>query len=562
MRQRFCVDALKRLGPLACAALLVLVSAGAALSQGAARTQRQGSGSVAGRATVDGEPARGLRLVLRTASNSAPAGQSDISLQTLTDDAGNFRLAGLPAGTFTLSAVSGAYVVPGDGRASSSSGKAVTVREGEEVKDVELALKRGGVITGRLTDAEGRPLVGARVSLQLVDENGDTIPVGLMNQPTDSDDRGVYRLYGLPAGRYVVALGPAVVPERRSGGASGSRAYYTPVYYPGVTDKSQAKVVEVRPGSEVTDVDISRGRRAESHRVAGRVVDGETGAPVPNVEVGYADASKPFLPSRGAGVHTNDAGEFRVENVPTGRYVAYAVAGTGGDSYSEAAPFEVSSDDVQGLQVKVRRGTTVSGVAVVEGVNDPAVLAKLSTVTVSTLKAGDQTVLSGARATLGPDGSFRLTGVPPGRIALVVTAYPSRDFTLNRVEQGGVVQPSGMLQVAPGEQMNGVKLVLSYGRGNVTGQVTPQNGTLPAGTRVTVNVTRANTPGRLYGSAVADPAGHFVITNVPAGSYDLVVRTSAPTRLMVKKPITVFNGKDTEAAVVIDMAQQQQQAKP
>ncbi|HEX8720826.1 MAG TPA: carboxypeptidase regulatory-like domain-containing protein [Pyrinomonadaceae bacterium] len=560
MRQRFRGNVTKRLAPLARAALIVIASAGVALAQGAARAQRQGAGAVAGRVTVDGEPARGLRVVLAPASNSAPAGQSDPGLQTQTDDAGNFRLAGVPAGTFTLGAASGAYILQDDGRAG--AGKTVTVGEGQEVKDVELALRRGGVITGRLTDAEGRPLVGVVVSLQAVDESGNRRPVALTNQPSDSDDRGVYRLYGLPAGRYVVALGPANVTPRGSAGAGGSRAFYTPVYYPGVTDESRAKVVEVGLGSEVTDVDISRGRRAEGHSVAGRVVDGETGAPLPGVEVGYADASRPFLPSRGAGIRTDAAGEFRVENVPPGRHVAYAVTGPAGDSYSEAAPFEVSGDDVRGLQIVVRRGTTVSGVAVVEGVGDPAVLAKLTGVTVSATKVGDPGALAGARATLGPDGRFRLTGVPPGRIGLVVSAYPSRDFTLSRVERGGVAQPSGVLQVAAGEQLNDVKLVLSYGRGNVAGQVRLQNGTLPEGTRVTVNVVRPNMPGRLFGTAQADPDGRFVITNVPAGSYELLVRTSAPTRLTVRKPITVVNGRDTEAAVVIDMAQQQKQAQP
>lgn len=85
-----------------------------------------------------------------------------------------------------------------------------------------------------------------------MDDKGNKRPFALSNQPTDSDDRGVYRLYGLPAGRYLVSLGSPNLPDFRPVDPGGTRAHFAPVYYPGVTDEAQAKVVEVKLGAEVT----------------------------------------------------------------------------------------------------------------------------------------------------------------------------------------------------------------------------------------------------------------------------------------------------------------------
>src|SRR5207244_12335072 len=67
------------------------------------------------------------------------------------------------------------------------------------------------VITGRVTDAENKPVVEERVSLQSVDENGAPSRFGVFSSPNDqmyqTDDRGIYRIYGLPAGRYKVSVG-------------------------------------------------------------------------------------------------------------------------------------------------------------------------------------------------------------------------------------------------------------------------------------------------------------------------------------------------------------------
>src|SRR5262249_49656454 len=142
---------------------------------------------------------------------------------------------------------------------------------------IDFALVRGSVITGRLTSADGRPIIGARVLASPADESVSRNT--LYYQAGMTDDRGVYRIYGLPAGRYrVSADGSELGPNGESWRNSGKRFGRT--YHPNVTDETRATVVEVKEGSEATGIDINLGEKRAMYEVTGRVIDVETGRPL------------------------------------------------------------------------------------------------------------------------------------------------------------------------------------------------------------------------------------------------------------------------------------------
>ena len=64
---------------------------------------------------------------------------------------------------------------------------------------------QAGVITGKVSDAEGKPVVEERLNLMAVDSTNQHVRSQMLDFRTD--DRGVYRIFGLPAGRYKVAVG-------------------------------------------------------------------------------------------------------------------------------------------------------------------------------------------------------------------------------------------------------------------------------------------------------------------------------------------------------------------
>ena len=86
-----------------------------------------------------------------------------------------------------------------------------------------------------------------QVSLAPADPKA-VLPNKINNPMYQTDDRGVYRIYGLPAGQYLVSAG-----EDRSGGGlsfgRGEKVFFPRTFYPGTTEKSEAKPVELGEGA-------------------------------------------------------------------------------------------------------------------------------------------------------------------------------------------------------------------------------------------------------------------------------------------------------------------------
>src|SRR5215475_9519966 len=118
-------------------------------------------------------------------------------------------------------------------------GKVLLIGEGETVEGIDFALIRGGVITGKITDANGQPLIEEPVSIEPaepVSRPGYWIPLSWMAQQTD--DRGIFRIFGVPPGRYRVAAG-----QKEDGTyqrTTTGRTTYKRTFHPNVTDPAKA----------------------------------------------------------------------------------------------------------------------------------------------------------------------------------------------------------------------------------------------------------------------------------------------------------------------------------
>jgi len=150
------------------------------------------------------------------------------------------------AGKYWLSAQAPGHILPGSSYdITGKSGWPLDVVDGQKIENIVLEIKRGSVITGRITDSRGAPMTGEVIQLRKFDKSGRlyfTISGHYFCHSCVTDDRGVYRANGLPEGRYLVSVGYDVNNQ---------------VFYPGVTRESEAKVIEVSEESEVTDIDIT-----------------------------------------------------------------------------------------------------------------------------------------------------------------------------------------------------------------------------------------------------------------------------------------------------------------
>ena len=122
-----------------------------------------------------------------------------------TDEQGRYQITGLPAGTYTVSAAKSGFVDGAFGqRRPSGPGTSVELTDGQQAANIDIKLARGGVVTGHVLDEQGEPLARAMVTVlrqQYVRGQKQLTPAG-----TDqSDDRGQYRVFGLPPGDYFVS---------------------------------------------------------------------------------------------------------------------------------------------------------------------------------------------------------------------------------------------------------------------------------------------------------------------------------------------------------------------
>lgn len=528
---------------------------------------KTGTAMVSGRVTLKGQPARGVVVFLQS-EESMRAGDRSPGLRMKTDENGRFRFAGLKAGRYTLVAFAPGFVTPSENTFGSRA-KAIDLADGENVENQDIALKRGAVITGRVTDSIGKPLVEQRVELTRLDDRGQPTrgAPGFNPYANSTDDRGIYRIYGLQAGRYLVSAGFA----QREGSITVTvvRAYYQLTYHPDTTEQSKAKVIDVSEGGEATGIDIKMADAKKTYDVFGRVVSADTGQPMAGVRMSFGtlmDGGKRIGATGSFGNQTDAQGEFHIPGLLPGKYAVFAGREQGSDLYSEPVLFEISDEDVTGLVVKMRRGGSISGVAVIEGTNDPAILSKLSQIEVyADVRSEELSSPSGLLASIGPDGGFALRGALPGvaRLRIIFRAETPR-FSILRIERDGAAQLEG-IQINPGEQVTGVRIVIGHGTNTVRGQLRITGGSLPEDAILVVNAYRAGTEIVNGRSRQIDAGGRFVIEGLTTGEYELKLSAFFPsgstpetgklTERLNKQSqaVTVGANQETQVTFVIDL---------
>jgi protocatechuate 3,4-dioxygenase beta subunit len=488
---------------------------------------KPGTATISGRVLLKGEPAPDVAVVLQPLPVVFPQ-NPDAVLRVRTDSSGRFHLAAVVAGRYSIWAFSPGAISPNDTSFGPIPGKPLNVSDGENVENIDLPLKPGGVITGRVTDASGRPLVDERLELTRLDREGKPQPnygSPYTYEMYGTDDRGVYRLYGLSEGRYRISVGFAQTPGSIS--IVNSRSYYPKTYYPDARDESQAKVIEVTEGFEATNIDIKVGESKRSYDIYGRVVDADSGQPVAGASISYGAFIGGRISSWGSnGTRSGANGEFHMIGVLPGQYGVFVPSESDNDFYSEPVTCDVNEGDVQGVEIKVRQGGSISGVVVIEGANDPKIISRLSQLNLRAFMRPNQgsmtPIMGGGLIRPNPDGSFRIRGLQAGKVELTIGQTPGLAFS--RVEVNGAPQREG-IEVNSGESVTGVKMVLTRASLSLRGELKLIGVAVPAGVRLIAVARRTDqsTRSQPSSSAEVDARGQFVIENLAPGEYEVRV---------------------------------------
>jgi protocatechuate 3,4-dioxygenase beta subunit len=480
------------------------------------------SGVIVGRVTVEGKPAGGAEIHATDANNWSSPGARPLAEAT-TDADGNFRLEHLPAGVVTVEADLPGYTLKGY---DSLGFRSVTIAEGETLEGIDLALERGGAITGRVTDADGRPLVAEQISIKRMDATTDVPQEFRFRFSTYSwlrrstDDRGIYRLWGLAPGRYIVWAGGA---EGMGLGRSGG---YQQTYYPATANEAEATVVEVTPGGEVSGIDLVLRRAAPGFRVSGRAVLAGTDTPVPKRDVYFAKVEQNHFVAMRSGSQTDARGEFAFSGLAPGDYAVF-LSGSGSEAasqdatYSDVVRVSVVDANVENVVLAVERGATVTGRLRLEGKSPEASLADYR-ISLGIRPSDESTTLAipiAASSPVAADGSFAITGLRPGLQTVSVHSKDGRDSVMiTRVERDATALERGV-ELAKGDVVDDLVVTAAVGTGSVRGAVEITN--VPSGRRYVIVVLRRPDLPSWQGYGGVDERNQFLFERLPAGAYTL-----------------------------------------
>jgi hypothetical protein len=453
-----------------------------------------GAGVISGTVVSDETPPRPVRTVRVTLNMTGRAGFPGKTVTT--DDLGRFQFDGLPAGRFNIQANRPNYVRMNYGaRRPDRPGTPVPIAEGEQKSGLVITMPRGGVITGTIRDASGAPVSGATVTTLSFNYSVLTGQRQLVTETSGArsrtDDRGVYRSWGLAAGEFVIAVQPPVeaidlgVEETRALGAAdidrvlaearrgnamtsaaaastdrqapGEPVRYTAIYYPGTPELASAQTVKIAAGEERDGVDVQL-QMVRTARIAGAVRFPE-GAPAGPLNLTLAPIFVPgqavmSQPARPATATAGRDGAFSFGGVAPGRYTVI-VKSSGSPAWWSTADIAVDGRD-QDVGLELRPPLSVRGRFVFEGSTEPPKTFGGTRMFLQPPSAGSMISQSDG-GEVGDDGRFEIRGVIPdvyfwGQLNGTATgAFAS--WSLKSVTANGRDASDGALEVRPNESV-------------------------------------------------------------------------------------------------------------
>lgn len=486
-------------------------------------------GSISGRVLADGQPVMNAsvtvtRVNATTASRFVP-----------TNDNGDFEAKGLEAGIYRVRAAAPDYVAT-----LNDSGEETYYRVGDSIL---LTMTKGGIITGKVTGANDEPVVAVRVrALMIRDSEGKTAIGGDGTNDRLTDDRGIYRIFGLRPGTYVVYAGG------RGSSGYGVNAFDNdaPTYAPSSTRDTAAEISLGTAEEKTVDIHY---RGEAGHSISGNATaSANHNSPWISINLtrvvdGAADVK--------FSTHQNSTTKgFEFQGIADGEYLIWAqYSRTSGDSViSEPRRLTVKGADVTGIDLITKPLASVAGEFVLERSKfesckgkppafDETVVAIQRKPKTSEKDLSELPLFSSAQATPDASGHFVVRNLWSGAYDLEVRFF-SRYWYLRSIKPPSSSAASrttetnsgsaNRLSLKAGDSVSGIKITLAEGAASLAGQMQSPKDQTPKTASfvylVPAEKDAADDALRFF-TAEIEADGSFVLDNLPPGRYWSIVKT-------------------------------------
>ncbi|MGA9770835.1 MAG: carboxypeptidase-like regulatory domain-containing protein [Blastocatellia bacterium] len=550
--------------------LIALIIAGRVTAQQSTQSGDR-SRAITGRVfNHNGQPLAGSKVLLEKVGS----GQRN-NHETFTDEAGEFRFDNLSHGIYLIFAVG----------APDANQVQKLYRPGDSVT---FRAKKGGVITGTVTDSAGEPMITARVRVTRVrDEQGRRIyqasPFSQWQRDRLTDDRGIYRLWGLVPGSYLVSVGG----KNR---ANENRAPYTaydgaPTYHPSAATPESATEVNLQDGQEVAGVDI-RYRSESGHAISGYIsgLVASSSQEAGGVVMLTQAATDAMVDWKGIRA-TEGSSSFVFDGLADGEYdlTALRVVSAVPPDIDAASPRRrviIKSKDVSGIEMKLAPLGSIDGRLVLETNPKPRCQSKNNarpdeTLIIANVEGVDPPLpnltfpaLNVRGAPVAPDqkGNFTFRSLRAAQYHIEAQLL-SEDWYIRAINLPGPTPSRPIdagregINLKSGQRVTGLTISIQEGAAYLRGRVSAalEGSALPARLRVhLVPAERQQSDNVLrFTEAAVQSDGSFLLTNIAPGRYWLLARPADELRNDSMPPLAwdmEARAKLVRAAVAADHA--------
>jgi Carboxypeptidase regulatory-like domain len=564
---------------------------------------------------LTGRPVRRTSVMLMSRSGGGREASG------ITDANGNLEIKNLKAGKYYAIVNAPGVVSPlayidfrksrADSFDDQLAGFPAIVVNGISDIDVQIPVRSGGAISGRVTHADGDPAIGVKVEIlrKVDDDYIASIPnMSILTSmftggagTLQTDDRGQYRFAGLPAGEYLVKVSEQVVHP-----SNGKRGYndafesmlfgsasMVSVFFQDAFEKEKAQSIKVEFGQELSEINILIPDRS-LHTLEGRLVAAKDKLTIRNASItirrqGDTSAENEALPTRTRDIsYTDEKGNWKFVELPKGKYklivqaensefdetekaygrsayasntaanVANAMANSAYGDYEYDSPtrrqkpsapkfskkiqeFIIEDKDLSEQVIELSHGATISGMVTT---NDGKGIPNSVTIMVSD-ESGDVTSSTsvsyydyeGNSTSRPKTKDFKIEGIASGKTYL--TIHGDSEYYVKSAVADGTDLMKGTIELKDGGEVKNVRIVLAKDTGTLKGTIIDSDKQPVSGMSVTLVPTDPTKfrNSSFFRSAKTDENGEFEV-KLPPFEYALV---SFPGKFDQKKRDDIQN---------------------